>query len=358
MRIVIAGGSGFLGRRLTAAWLEQGHEITVLSRNEPVSAGTAGMQPSMRRWAPPTVDDDLVAVLRGADAVVNLAGVSIGGRPWTPGRKRAILKSRLDTTGALVEAIGRLPAADRPRVLVNASGIDIFGNRPDGADLTEDSAPGDSFLAGVVVAWERAARAAETLGVRVVMARTALVVAPEAPAWKLILLPFRLFVGGPLGSGRQRFSWIHIDDAVGLYDLAVRDESIVGPLNMVAPDVPTQRDLGRSIGRALHRPAFLPLPAFFLRLVLWGLADIVLHGRVAVAARARTAGYEFRYPTVESALDDVLAPTRRRPGGVSGAQGTATAATTADTATNSGSAGSTTTSHESIVTAPEAVAKV
>jgi hypothetical protein len=172
--------------------------------------------------------------------------------------------------------------------------------------MTEDSAPGESFLAGVVIAWERAAKAAETLGVRVALARTALIVAPEALAWRLILLPFRLFAGGPLGSGRQRFTWVHVDDAVGLYNLAVRDPSMVGPVNMVAPDVPTQRELGRAIGRAMHRPAFLPVPAFLLRLALWGQADIVLHGRVAVAAKAIAAGYKFRYPTVESALPDVL----------------------------------------------------
>ncbi len=305
MQIVIAGGSGFLGRRLSAVWLEQGHQVTVLSRKKASAAGLPTTRPIVRRWAPPNVDDDLVAVLRGVDAVVNLAGVSIGGRPWTPGRKRAILQSRLDATGTLVEAIRRLPAADRPKVLVNASGIDVYGDRPDG-ELTEDSPPGSSFLAGVVVAWENAARAAEVLGVRVVMARTALIVAPEAPAWKLMLLPFRLFVGGPLGSGRQRFTWVHVDDAVGLYDLAVRDESIVGPLNIVADDVPTQRDLGRAIGRAMHRPALLSLPAFVLRLVLWGQADIVLHGRVAVPANALAAGYRFRFPTTKLALDDVL----------------------------------------------------
>jgi uncharacterized protein (TIGR01777 family) len=172
--------------------------------------------------------------------------------------------------------------------------------------MTEDSEPGDSFLAGVVLAWEAAARAAEPLGVRVVTARTALIVAPEALAWRLILLPFRLFVGGPLGSGRQRFTWIHVDDAVGLYDLAVRDDSIVGPINMVAPEVPTQRQLARAIGRGMHRPAIFPVPAFLLRLALWGQADIVLHGRIAVPAKALAAGYGFRHPTVESALRDVL----------------------------------------------------
>ena len=307
MRIVIAGGSGFLGRRLTAAFLAAGDDVTVLTRNPSRTARrqTAGTGASLARWDPTKVDDDLVATLRGADAVVNLAGVPIGGRPWTPAHKRAILQSRLDATGALVEAMSRAPTGDRPKVLVNASGIDVFADRHD-VELTEESEPGDSFLAGVVVAWEAAARAAEPLGVRVVLARTALIVAPEALAWRLILLPFRLFVGGPLGSGQQRFTWIHVDDAVGLYDLAVRDDSIVGPINMVAPEVPTQRDLALAIGRALHRPAIFPVPAFVLRTVLWGQADIVLHGRVAVPAKALAAGYAFRHPTLESALRDVI----------------------------------------------------
>jgi len=308
MRIVIAGGSGFLGRRLTSAWLEAGDQVTVLSRAPGPTTRKLDASVDVRRWDPPNVDDDLVAALRGADAVVNLAGVAIGGRPWTPGRKRAILQSRLDATGAIVEAIRRLPVEERPKVLVNAAGIDVYGNRPDG-ELTEDSPPGDSFLAGVVVAWERAAMEAAELGVRVVLARTALIVAPEAFAWRLVLLPFRLFVGGPLGSGRQRFTWIHVDDAVGLYGLAIRDGSIVGPLNMVAPEVPAQRELAQAIGRLMHRPAFVAVPAVVLRLVLWGQADIVLHGRVAVPAKALANGYEFRHPTVDSALRDVLGTT-------------------------------------------------
>ena len=305
MRIVIAGGSGFLGRRLTARWLESGHEVTVLTRNPHRTAARLPAGAVASRWDPPRVDDDLLAVIRGADAVVNLAGAPIGGRPWTPGHKRAILQSRLDATRTIVEAMSRVPAVDRPKVLVNASGIDVYGDRPDG-EMTEDSPPGDSFFARVVVAWEEAAKAAERLGVRVVTARTALIIAPEALAWRLVLLPFRLFVGGPLGSGRQRFTWIHVDDAVGLYDLAIHDESVSGPLNMVAPEVPTQRDLAHAIGRAMRRPAAFPAPAFLLRLALWGQADIVLHGRVAVPAKALAAGYIFRHPTVESALKDVL----------------------------------------------------
>ena len=305
MRIVVAGGSGFLGRRLTATWLEAGHEVIVLSRNPDRASGRLSTGIGISRWDPSGVDDGLVATIRGADAVVNLAGAPIGGRPWTPSHKRAILQSRLDATGAIVEAIRRLPPADRPKVLVNASGIDVYGDQPDG-EKTEESPPGDSFLARVVVAWEDAAKAAEALGVRVVMARTALIVAPKALAWRLVLLPFRLFVGGPLGSGRQRFTWVHVDDAVGLYDLAIRDGSMAGPLNMVAPQVPKQRDLARAIGREMHRPTILPVPAFVLRIFLWGQADIVLHGRVAAPAKALAAGYKFRYPTFESALRDVL----------------------------------------------------
>ena len=306
MRIVVAGGSGFLGRRLTAAWLEDGHDVTVLSRTPDRAVKVVPTTATVVHWNPPVGDDRLTSALSGADAVVNLAGVAIGGRPWTPGRKRAILQSRLDATGAIVDAIGRLPAADRPQVLVNASGIDVYGNRPEG-EMTEESPPGDSFLAMVVVAWEEAARTATAHGVRVVNARTALIVAPEALAWRLVMLPFRLFVGGPLGSGRQRFTWIHVDDAVGLYQLAIRDASIAGPINMVAPEVPTQRELGKAIGRAMRRPAVFAAPAFLLRLVLWGQADIVLHGRLALPAKALAAGYRFRHPTVESALADVLA---------------------------------------------------
>jgi uncharacterized protein (TIGR01777 family) len=305
MRIVIAGGSGFLGRRLATAWLAAGHKVTVLTRHSGRSSPKLPAGVAVAGWDPQTVDDELIASLRGADAVVNLAGAPIGGRPWTPGHKRAILQSRLDATGAIVEAIRTLPTADRPQVLVNASGIDIYGDRPDGT-MTEELPAGDSFLAGVVIAWEAAATAAVALGVRVVLARTALIVAPEALAWRLVLLPFRLFLGGPLGSGRQRFTWVHVDDAIALYDLALRDESIVGPLNIVAPEVPTQRDLARAIGRQMHRPSFIPAPAFLLRLVLWGQADIILHGRVAIAAKALATGYTFRYPTVDTALRDVL----------------------------------------------------
>jgi uncharacterized protein (TIGR01777 family) len=304
MRIVIAGGSGMVGRRLTSGWLSAGHEVAVLTRDPERTRRRIQPGVAVHGWDPRVADDRLVDALTRADAVVNLAGTSLGGPPWTPARKRAIRESRLDATTTIVEAIGRLPTPDRPAVLVNASGIDVYGDRPD-ETVTEASEPGDSFLARLVVAWEGAAESARNLGVRVVLARTSLIVAREAPAWRLVMLPFRLFVGGPLGSGRQRFTWIHLEDVAGLYELAVRDASIEGPMNLVAPDVPTQRGLAKAIGRAIHRPAALSIPSALLRLVLWGQADLLLHGRNAIAVQATEAGYQFTFPTLESALADV-----------------------------------------------------
>jgi uncharacterized protein (TIGR01777 family) len=305
VRILIAGGSGLLGRRLSAAWLASGAEVTVLSRRP--DRGRRPLPPGVdvRHWAPPGVDDELVDTIRGAKAVINLAGESLAGPPWTAGRKRALLESRLAATGALVGAIGRLPAADRPEVLVNASGIDVYGDRRDG-ECGEDAPAGDTVLARIVVAWEAAARQAEKSGVRVVLARTALVIAPEALAFRLLTLPVRLFVGGPLGSGEQPFTWIHVDDAVRLYRLAVADGAIRGPLNLVALETPAQRQVARTIGRVLHRPSGFPTPEFLLRLVLRDAADLVLHGRRAVPARAIAAGYRFRFPKLEPAVRDAL----------------------------------------------------
>jgi len=305
MRIAIAGGSGLIGRRLSASLIADGHVVRVLTRN--VDRARRRLPPTVEAvaWDPHGDEGIISDALRGMDAVVNLAGESIGGRPWTPGRKGAILDSRLQATSAIVEGIERLPAGERPAVLVNASGIDVYGDRRD-VELAEDGPTADTFLARVVRAWEAAARDAERMGPRVVLCRTAFVIAPDAPAFRLLVLPSRLFLGGPLGSGDQPFTWIHVDDVVGLYTLAVGDPSIAGPLNLVAPETPPQREVARAIGRVLGRPAAFPAPAPLLRLALGGQADLLLHGRRAVPAKAIAAGYLFRYPTVEAALREAL----------------------------------------------------
>jgi uncharacterized protein (TIGR01777 family) len=181
----------------------------------------------------------------------------------------------------------------------------VYGDRRD-VELAEDGPTADTFLASVSIAWEAAARAAEPLGLRVVLCRTSFVISAEAPAFRLLTLPFRLFLGGPLGRGDQPFTWLHVDDVVGLYALALRDPSIAGPLNLVAPETPPQRDVARAIGRVLGRPAAFPTPAALLRLLLWGQADLLLHGRRAVPAKATAAGYVFRFPTIEAALREAL----------------------------------------------------
>jgi uncharacterized protein len=305
MRVVIAGGSGLIGRRLSALLIADGHAVRVLTRN--VDRARRRLPPTAEAvaWDPRGDPAAIADALRGMDAVVNLAGVSIGGRPWTPGRKRAILESRLQATDAIVEGIARLPAGERPTRLVSASGIDVYGDRRD-VELTEDGPIADTFLARVSIAWEAAARAAEPLGLRVVLCRTAFVIAADAPAFRLLTLPSRLFLGGRLGRGDQPFTWLHVDDVVGLYELALQDPSIAGPLNLVAPETPPQRDVARAIGRVLGRPAAFPAPAALLRLLLWAQADLLLHGRRAVPAKATGAGYVFRYPTIEGAVREAL----------------------------------------------------
>jgi uncharacterized protein (TIGR01777 family) len=305
MRVVIAGGSGLIGRRLSASLIADGHVVRVLTRN--VDRARRRLRPTAEAvaWDPQGDRGAIVDALWGMDAVVNLAGASIGGGPWTPGRKRAILESRLQATEAIVEGIERLPVGERPTVLVNASGIDVYGDRRD-VELAEDGPTADTFLARVSIAWEAAARAAEPLGVRVVLCRTSFVISAEAPAFRLLTLPSRLFLGGRLGRGDQPFTWLHVGDVVGLYALALRDPSISGPLNLVAPETPPQRDVARAIGRVLGRPAAFPAPAALLRLLLWCQADLLLHGRRAVPAKAIAAGYVFRFPTIEAALREAL----------------------------------------------------
>ena len=219
-----------------------------------------------------------------------------------------LISSRVSPTTALVQALERTPAMLRPPVLVSASGIDYYGDRGDEV-ITEESGPGDSFLAQLGQQWESAAQKAEPLGVRVVRIRTSMVFGPEAYAFRLLTLPFRFFVGGPLGNGRQWFTWIHVDDIVGLYRLALEDRRVSGPLNGVAPDIRRQRDLAKEIGRVLHRPALIPVPSFVLRLVLGKEAQLLLHGRHAEPAKALGYGYRFRVGGLHEALEETL---RRR----------------------------------------------
>ena len=304
MKVLIAGGSGFIGRHLSARLLSDGHEVVVLTRRQQTGP-SSGVR--FATWDGRTSDGAWVGELDGADAIVNLAGASIGGRRWTARRKAELLNSRLVPTTAIVQALERRPADRRPSVLVNASGIDYYPDRRDDGAITEDGPVGTAFLARLCQQWEAAAVKAEALGVRVVRIRTAMAFGRGAPAFFLVTLPFRLFVGGPLGDGGQWFTWIHIDDLVGLYQLAIENARLSGPINAVAPDVRRQRELAREMGRVLHRPSVMPAPAPLLRLALGEQADLLLHGRRAIPAKAQAAGYTFAFGGLHEALEDVLA---------------------------------------------------
>jgi len=306
MKVLISGGSGFIGSHLVASLAGDGHDVVVLTRRPETKTLPSGVR--YVTWDARSVSGDWVKELSGAQAVVNLAGASIGTWPWTKRRMLELISSRVSPTTALVQALERTPAMLRPPVFVSASGIDYYGDRGDEV-ITEESGPGDSFLAELGQQWESAAQKAEPLGVRVVRIRTSMVFGPEAYAFRLLTLPFRFFVGGPLGNGRQWFTWIHVDDIVGLYRLALEDRRVSGPLNGVAPDIRRQRDLAKEIGRVLHRPALIPVPSFVLRLVLGKEAQLLLHGRHAEPAKALGYGYRFRVGGLHEALEETL---RRR----------------------------------------------
>jgi hypothetical protein len=297
MTIVIAGGTGFLGSALVQAFRSDGHRVRVLTRrprHEDDHAWAPG-DSSNRSW---------MTVVDGADAVINLAGESIATRRWTQARKRALRDSRVNATTSLVQAMDVAPR--RPPVFLSASAIGIYGDRGD-EPLREDSAPGSDFLAGICLEWERLARAAAPAS-RVVLLRTGLVLHRSGGVLPPLALPFRGFVGGPVGSGRQYMSWIHLDDWVGLVRWALVTNGVSGPLNLTAPAPVTNADFGRALGHALRRPSVMPAPAFAMRLALGEMADaLILGGQRVLPARAQAMGYRFRYASLEQALRAVYA---------------------------------------------------
>jgi len=299
MKIVISGGSGLMGRAICQALLAAGHEPVVLTRDlSRASRLSTGVR--FVAWNPPE-PGEWAAELADAGAVINLAGESIGRWPWTPRRKAVLVESRTLATRTLVQAIERLPAASRPSVFLSASGTDLYEGR-DAQPAEETTPPADTFLSRLCLAWEAEALPAEALGLRVVLMRTSPVMAPDAAVLRVLSLPFRLFVGGRLGSGRFWMSWVDIADAVGLYLWALESNAIHGPLNVAAPDPRQQREFARVLGAALHRPSWFPTPAWIVRLVLGDQSTLALGSRRIWPAKALDAGYVFRRPRLEDSL--------------------------------------------------------
>lgn len=306
MRIVCTGGTGFVGVPLCVELTRAGHSLQVLTRRPEHARRSlpAAVEPLI--WNPARPAPASVAAIQAADAVVNLAGESIAAGVWSPRRKAAILSSRLVNTAAIVQAMADAPAGRRAAVLVSASAIGYYGDGGEAA-LTEASPPGDTFLARVCVDWEAAARRAETLGVRVVLARLGIVFGPDGGALAPLVLASRAFAGGPLGSGRQWWSWVHRDDVLGVLRFAVEHESARGPLNVTAPAPARMGAVAAALGRVLRRPSLLPAPAVVLRLMLGEMADaMILSSQRVLPAATQAAGYQFRYPELDAALRAVL----------------------------------------------------
>lgn len=302
MRILITGGTGLIGRALAGELAAAGYEVIVLSRTpEHVTDLPAGARAvrwdgrSAQGWGP---------LADGAAAIVNLAGESIGGGLWTKARKERIHASRLNAGRAVVEAVQA--AGRKPRVVVQASGVGYYEPRGDGP-ITEAASAGHDFLAQVAVPWEASTAPVEALSVRRVILRTAAVLSRAGGVLPLMALPFRLFFGGPVGSGRQWLPWIHLADEVGAIRFLLEHDEAAGPFNLVAPGAVTNADFGRALARALRRPYWFPAPAFALQLLLGELADgLLLNGQRAVPERLLALGYTFKFPRVEPALGDLL----------------------------------------------------
>jgi len=290
MRVAIVGATGMIGRRLTMALLAHGDEVLAISRHGDSVTDAPGAA-----WDPAKGPLD-PAVLEGVDAVVNLAGASIGSGRWTDDRKREIVDSRLVTTTRLVEAIG----TTGPRTLINASAVGYYGEG--NAPVDETAPPADDFLGVTCRKWEAAALAAEQNGVRVVLLRNGVVIAREAEVLKRQLVPFKLGLGGPIGGGQQWWSWVHIDDVTGLIRFVLEHPEVRGPVNAVAPHAVRQREFADALGHVLGRPTGLPTPGFALKLAMGEASSIALSGQHVLPRAATEAGYTFAYPDVEAAL--------------------------------------------------------
>jgi uncharacterized protein (TIGR01777 family) len=298
MKILIIGASGFVGSRLTQDLLESGNAVTGVARSAPKTATT---HPNHRFIAADTTRPaEWMKALAAADAVVNLAGRSIFQR-WTDTTKQEMRDSRILTTRHVVQG---LPAG-KPVVLVSASGVGYYGNRGDDV-LTEDTPAGDDFLARLSVDWEREALAASAKGARVVLARLGVVLGKGGGAMSRMIPAFKFFVGGPIGSGRQWFPWIHLQDLSAAILFLLERPEISGPVNLCAPDPVTNRDLAAALGRALHRPACMPAPAFMVRMALGEFAAVLLGSQRAVPKKLLQHHFSFRHPDILSAVQAVV----------------------------------------------------
>ncbi len=300
MKIIITGGTGLIGGALAEDLAMDGHEVIVLSRSSKRPENTS---PDIRfvKWDGRTAQG-WGHFAEGAGAIVNLAGENVGAGRWNAQRKRAIVESRVNAGAAVVQAIQQ--AKNKPGVLLQASGVGFYGIS-DTALFSEDAAPADDFQGRICQDWEASTQPVEELGVRRVVTRSGVVLSVHAGALPRMLLPFKLFVGGPLGSGRQWLSWVHLEDEVRALRFLIENPEARGVFNISAEPV-TNRQFARAIGKAMHRPAFIPVPAFVLRFLFGEMSTMILDGQRVSAQRLLDHGFRFHFPDIDSAFKDIL----------------------------------------------------
>ncbi len=300
MRVLITGVTGFIGSRLAATLAAADHEVWGLSRDPDEAKQKVPQLTDAFAWNA-VAQQPAGEALAGVGAVVHLAGELVAGR-WTEKKKHRIEDSRIIGTRNLVKAF---EAANRPPLLVSSSAIGYYGDRGD-TELAEDHRPGHDFLARVCKGWEREAERAEQLGVRVVIVRTGIVLGPGGGALRAMLPPFKMGVGGPMGSGKRWWWWIHRDGLVGIMQRAIEDDQMSGVYNGTAPNPLRQKDFGKVLGKVLRRPAFMPTPGFALKLMLGGFSTELLSSKRVVPERLLQHPFEFRYPELDGALRQAL----------------------------------------------------
>ncbi|HEY7560131.1 MAG TPA: TIGR01777 family oxidoreductase [Candidatus Binatia bacterium] len=299
MNVVITGASGFIGSNLAEHLLKQFHTVKLLSRNPPV-----GQNASKKEWFAwkPGVGGAWEQAIDGADGLINLAGEPIAGKRWSEAQKEELRASRINATRSLVSAIAKANA--KPKFLISSSAVGYYGPHGDEI-LTEESGPGSDFLSRLCVEWEEEARKAETYGVRVALIRTGIVLGKGSGALAKMVPPFKIFMGGPLGSGKQWMPWIHIDDQIGLLSFLMERDNARGAFNGTAPEPVTMEEFSKALGKVLKRPSWAGVPESVLSLLLGEMADMLLTGQRALPQAALKLGYQFKYRTVREALESL-----------------------------------------------------